>query len=65
MEKRKPVDTYQVNLYCDMCGGLMKPSEPNVALCTYPAQYTYHCTKCDNTVTSYIQYPYLEYREKE
>ena len=65
MEKRKPVDTYQVNLYCDVCGGLMELPEPSVVLCTYPPQYEYHCVKCGNTVTSYIQYPYLEYREKE
>lgn len=65
MEKRKLVDTYQVNLYCDVCGGLMELPEPSVVLSTYPPQYEYHCTKCDNTVTSYIQYPYLEYREKE
>ena len=65
MEKRKPVDTYQVNLYCDMCGGLMELPEPSVVLCTYPPQYEYHCVKCGNIAISSRPYPYLEYREKE
>lgn len=65
MEKRKPVNTYQVNLYCDVCGGLMELPEPSVVLSTYPPQYEYHCVKCGNIAISSRQYPYLEYREKE
>ena len=65
MEKRKLVDTYQVNLYCDVCGGLMERPELSVVLCTYPPQYEYHCVECSNTVTVNRVYPYLEYKERE
>ena len=64
MEKRKPVDTYEVNLYCDVCGGRMELPEHAMVIYTYPPQYEYYCTKCGNTVTVNRQYPYMEYKER-
>ena len=64
MEKRKPVDTYEVNLYCDVCGGLMELQEHAMVLYTYPPQYEYHCTQCGSTVITNRQYPYMEYKER-
>ena len=65
MEKDRPVDVYEVHLFCDKCGGLMKPTNPNVALLTYPAQYGYYCEKCGDSMTSFIKYPYIRYEERK
>ena len=64
MEVSKPVRIYEVNLYCDKCGGLMKADDSHVLL-TYPAQYTYHCDNCDYVTRSYKRYPYTYAREEK
>lgn len=63
MEVSKPVRVYEVNLFCDKCGGLMKSD--NLVLATYPPQYTYYCEKCGEKTTSHKSYPCIVYKEEE
>ena len=69
MEKRKQVKAYEVRLYCDECGEELKEVEPGVALCTFPATYTYYCvnSECSSKgkkVYSTHLYPYNCYEEE-
>lgn len=65
MEKDRLVDVYEVHLFCDKCGGLMRPVNPHVTLLTYPAQYKYYCEKCGDVTTSFLEYPYIRYKERK
>lgn len=59
VKKAPIVKAYQVNLYCDKCGGLME-REGCIALTSFPPRYTnnYRCAKCGCTDTSEVTYPY-------
>ena len=65
MEKSKPVDAYNVYLYCDKCGGLMKETTPLSGAGTHSFGYSYRCEQCNDTVTSFLKYPRVKYEEKE
>lgn len=65
MEKSRQVDTFEVNLYCDSCGGEMNRIAPDVVLTTYPPQYTYICSKCGREFTTSKAYPYIRYVVRE
>lgn len=65
MEKSKPVSIYNVYLYCDKCGGLMKEVNSLAGIGTHSFGYEYHCEQCGSTVTSFLKYPRVKYEEKE
>lgn len=64
MEKSRPVSLYNVYLYCDKCGGLMKEINFSVGAATHSLGYDYRCEQCGDTVVSYMKYPYVKYEEK-
>ena len=58
MEKKRLIaKQYEVDLFCDECGGKM--GSDNVVIDTYPAQYSYYCPKCGCHVVSIKYYPYM------
>lgn len=63
MEKRKRVDTYQVELVCDICPGQTGKMIPTgEALMSYPAQYPHACNQCGTIVNIRgRKYPYIDY----
>ena len=65
MEKSKPLNIYNVYLYCDKCGGLMKAIDSLAGTGTHSLGYNYCCEQCGTIVTSFIRYPYIRYGEKE
>ena len=50
MEKSKPVSLYNVYLYCDKCGGLMKEINSSVGVNAHSFGYDYRCEQCGDTV---------------
>ena len=65
MEKDRPVDVYEVHLFCDKCGGLMKLLDPLSGVGTHSFGYRYRCEQCDSITTSFIKYPYIRYEERK
>ena len=58
MEKSKPVSLYNVYLYCDKCGGLMKEVNSSVGAVTHSLGYDYRCEQCGKlNETSYAGAP--------
>ena len=58
VKRARVINTYQINLYCDICGNRME--RDNIVLTSYPPQFKYHCKVCGNVETSYQQYPYQQ-----
>lgn len=65
MEKSKPVDAYNVYLYCDKCGGLMNETTSLSGVGTHSFGYSYRCEQCGDTVTSFLKYPHVRYEERK
>ena len=65
MEKSKPLNIYNVYLYCDKCGGLMKAIDSLAGVGTHSFGYRYRCEQCDSITTSFIKYPYIRYKERK
>lgn len=65
MERSRQVDTFEVSLYCDKCGGEMKRSAPDVVLTTWPPQYAYICNDCGEEFITSKAYPYIRYVVRE
>lgn len=65
MEKDRPADVYEVHLFCDKCGGLMKLLGLLSGVGTHSFGYRYRCEQCDSITTSFIKYPYIRYEERK
>ena len=59
MEKDRPVDVYEVQLFCDKCGGLMKLLDPLAGVGTHSFGYRYRCEQCDVWICGLHQAPTL------
>lgn len=64
MEKKRLITKqYEVDLFCDECGGKM--GSDNIVIDTYPARYSYYCPKCGRRVVSAQLYPYVTVETEE
>lgn len=58
-ERRIPVKTYIVRLFCD-CGGEMEPT--GVALTSHPPRYPHRCTVCGTETSHHTRtFPFVNY----
>lgn len=57
MEKSRPVDAYNVYLYCDKCGGLMKEITSLSGVGTHSFGYSCRYEQCNDTVTFFFEVP--------
>ena len=58
MEVRKKVETYQVDLYCEVCHEKMVEKEDDCD----PEWYTYYCENCGANIITKQKYPFIEYK---
>jgi len=56
----KKVETFQRILFCDDCGGEMKPT--GTCLTSNPAQYPHECDGCGTVLNKWSTYPQIYHR---
>lgn len=62
MIKKKKVDVYRLELYCDECN--VEMIQGGYMLMSDPPKYSYSCPKCKKQVILLDQYPKIEYKER-